>query len=628
VPTTIRPAIAETVRARGRPRARSGRENNQPIRSRGVKRIGSAADHGLYGSTVMKSAASTRKQNRARAARQSVDPLTETRLHVEASERQRAERALAHAEQRYRRLVEKLPAITYIAEGGPAGRWLFVSPQIETMLGYSPEEWRADPTLWASRIHPDDRDRVLSEEADQGMSGVVEPTEYRVVARDGRVLWVRDEAVLSPLADAEGGQVFEGLMTDVSERKRLEEELRHHAEHDALTGLLNRRRFEEELWRHVNVARRGAVLIFDIDHFKLVNDSFGHSVGDETLRAAAACLRERLHSAEALARLGGDEFAAILPDAGADEAMSAVRDMLAWFRDWRDGPPVTASAGVALFDQGSGLSADEILVRADLALYDAKEEGRNQVSLAGAERHVNLQWVERLKEALAEDRLILYGQPIVELATGETLHEELLVRLLDKAGEVIGPSSFLLAAERFGLVREIDRWVVHRALCMAAEGRKVGVNVSAQAIGDPDLVGQIQSELETTGANPANVVIEITETSAVANLDDARRFVEKMTGIGIGVALDDFGTGFSSFAYLKHLPVQWLKIDQEFIRELPLSPADQRIVRAIATIADGFGMRTVAEGVEAEGTEDLLRSYGIDCAQGHRLASPRPLGVG
>ncbi len=521
--------------------------------------------------------------------------------------------------------MEKLPAITYIAEGGPTGRWLFVSPQIETMLGYSPEEWRADPTLWAGRLHPDDRDRVLTEEAYEGLTGVVEPTEYRMVARDGRVLWVRDEAVLSPLADAEGGQVFEGLMTDVTERKRLEEELRHHAEHDALTGLLNRRRFEEELWRHVNVGQRGAVLIFDLDHFKLVNDSFGHSVGDETLRAAAACLRERLQSAEALARLGGDEFAAILPGAGADEALTAVREMLAWFTDRHERPAVTASAGVALFDRGSGLSADEILVRADLALYDAKEEGRNQVSLAGAERHVNLRWVERLREALDEDRLTLYGQPIVDLATGETVHEELLLRLLDREGEVIGPSSFLLAAERFGLVREIDGWVVDRAIRMAADGRRVAANVSAQAIGDPDLAGQIQSKLAATGADPANIVIEITETSAVANLDDARRFVTKMTGIGMGVALDDFGTGFSSFAYLKHLPVQWLKIDQEFIRELPLSPADQRIVRAIATIAEGFGMRTVAEGVEAEGTEELLRSYGIDCAQGHRIAAPRPL---
>lgn len=538
---------------------------------------------------------------------------------------------LREAEERYRRLVEKLPAITYIAEPGAEGGWLFVSPQIEDMLGYSAEEWQADPNLWASRLHPADRERVIAEEGNLAAPGEPAAVEYRMLARDGRVLWVRDEAVLGRQRyHGREVVVFEGLLTEVTERKELEARLRYNADHDALTGLLNRRRFEEELRRRVEGAarngERGAVLIFDIDHFKLVNDSFGHAMGDDVLRAAARCLREELRETDVPARLGGDEFAAIICDVDGAHALSTVRDVLDRVRSSAGDAPVTASGGVVPFDGSCGLSADDVLVRADLALYEAKESGRDQVSLFDGRKHGSLAWLDRLRRAIAEDRLVLHSQPVVELSTGSVVQEELLVRMVDEEGEVVPPAAFLHVAERFGLVREIDRWVVREAVRLAASGRRVAVNVSAQSICGQELTGQLERDLRSTGADPASIVVEITETSAVANLADARRFVERVARIGAGVALDDFGTGFSSFAYLKHLPVQWLKIDMEFIRELARSRADQRIVKAIATIAEGFEMRTVAEGVEDADTLRLLRGYGIDCAQGFHLARPGPAG--
>lgn len=234
-----------------------------------------------------------------------------------------AQERLRETEERYRALVERLPAITYIAQAGGEGRWHFVSPQIERMLGYSVEEWQADPDLWLASVHPADRERVEAEEKRCEENGNALCIEYRMVARDGRVLWVRDEAVVTT-GDSHGspGPVFEGLLTEITERKTLEEQLRHHADHDALTGLVNRRRFEFELRRQVThaarYATRGALLIVDIDHFKGINDSVGHAVGDEVLKMTANALQERLRESDVLARLGGDEFAVLLVGAQGD----------------------------------------------------------------------------------------------------------------------------------------------------------------------------------------------------------------------------------------------------------------------------------------------------------------------
>jgi EAL domain-containing protein (putative c-di-GMP-specific phosphodiesterase class I) len=236
-----------------------------------------------------------------------------------------------------------------------------------------------------------------------------------------------------------------------------------------------------------------------------------------------------------------------------------------------------------------------------------------------------LTWVGRVRRAIEKERLVLYAQPIVELAGGEQVGEELLVRMLDENGELVPPGAFLPTAERFGLIRDIDRWVVSRALELIAAGRSVSVNLSARSVSDPELTSRVEQGLGRAGADPARLTFEITETAATADMEEVRAFAERVRRLGCGLALDDFGTGFGSFIYLKHLPVCELKIDMDFVRGVRASEADRRLVQSIVMIARALGVRTVAEGVEDAATLNLLRDYGVDRAQGWHLGAPAPI---
>jgi diguanylate cyclase (GGDEF)-like protein/PAS domain S-box-containing protein len=534
--------------------------------------------------------------------------------------RRHAAQAAEEAERRYRTLVERLPVVTYRAELGPTGRWTYISPQIEHMTGYSPTEWMADPELWFARLHPGDRDAVERAEARCDREGGRLEIEYRLLARNGDVVWVRDEATSVPGRDG-GPRLVEGLLSDITEQRRAAESLRYHADHDVLTGLVNRRRFEEELER----CGRGAVVIVDVDHFKFVNDSLGHEAGDAVLRGVASSLRERVGASGLPARLGGDEFAVLLPGAGEQEARELAVSLLHAVRSRETRVPVTASAGISVLDAGPTQNPGDALVAADIALYEAKEGGRDRVATFTGQQGQRLTWVGRIRRAIEEERLVLHSQPIVDLATGATAGEELLVRMLDESGEVVMPSAFLPTAERFGLIRDIDRWVVSRALELTAAGRRVSVNLSARSVSDPELTARVEQGLRLAGADPALLVFEITETAAAADMDDVREFAERVQRLGCGLALDDFGTGFGSFIYLKHLPVTELKIDMEFVRNVSTSAADRRLVKSIVMIARGLRVRTVAEGVEDAETLELLRRYGVDRAQGWHLGAPAPV---
>jgi diguanylate cyclase (GGDEF)-like protein/PAS domain S-box-containing protein len=542
------------------------------------------------------------------------------------SQRRRQEEAVEEAELRYRTLVERLPVVTYSAELGPAGRWTYVSPQIEEMTGYSPEEWMADPELWFRRLHPSDRDHVALAEARCDRDGGRLEMEYRLLARDGDVVWVRDEATSTPGRDGTPGQV-EGVLVDITEQRRAAESLRYHADHDVLTGLVNRRRFEEELERCGSDPRRGrgAVVIVDVDHFKFVNDSLGHEAGDAVLRGVASSLRERVGASGLPARLGGDEFAVLLPGADERQARELAVSLLHGVRARETRVPVTASAGIAVFDAGPTQDPGDALVAADIALYEAKEGGRDRVATFTGQQGQRLTWVGRVRRAIEETRLVLYSQPIVELATGDTVGEELLVRMLDEGGELVPPAAFLPTAERFGLIRDIDRWVVSRALELVAAGRNVSVNLSARSVSDPELTSRVEQGIAELGADPARLTFEITETAAAADMEEVRAFADRVQRLGCGLALDDFGTGFGSFIYLKHLPVRELKIDMEFVRHIATSPADRRLVQSIVMIAGALGVRTVAEGVEEAAMVELLREFGVDRAQGWHLGAPAPV---
>ena len=542
------------------------------------------------------------------------------------TQRRSSAQAIEEAERRYRTLVERLPVVTYSAELGPTGRWTYVSPQIEHMTGYTAEEWMADPELWFRRLHPSDRDEVASAEALVEREGGRLEIEYRLLARNGDVVWVRDEATSTPGPDGVSG-VVEGVLVNITEQRRAAESLRYHADHDVLTGLVNRRRFEEEL-EHCGGDPKGsggAVVIVDVDHFKFVNDSLGHEAGDAVLRGVASSLRERVGASGLPARLGGDEFAVLLPGAGEQEARDLALSLLQAVRSRETRVPVTASAGISVFDAGPTHDPGDALVAADIALYEAKEGGRDRVATFTGQQGERLTWVGRIRRAVEADRLVLHAQPIVNLATGEMAGEELLVRMVDETGELVMPSAFLPTAERFGLIRDIDRWVVSRALELIAGGRRVSVNLSARSVSDPELTSRVEQGLRRAGADPALLVFEITETAAAADMEDVRAFAERVQRLGCGLALDDFGTGFGSFIYLKHLPVTELKIDMEFVRHVSQSPADRRLVESIVMIAQALGVRTVAEGVEDDATLALLRKYGVDYAQGWHLGAPAPV---
>ncbi|HEY1357748.1 MAG TPA: GGDEF domain-containing phosphodiesterase [Thermoleophilaceae bacterium] len=296
---------------------------------------------------------------------------------------------------------------------------------------------------------------------------------------------------------------------------------------------------------------------------------------------------------------------------------------------------LTLSIGVALFKGPSQVTEDDVLVEADLAMYDAKDAGRNRTALAAHGRQNRMEdrlsWSDRVRAALGDGRFVLHCQPILDLKTNQVRQHELLLRLPDDDGELVLPATFLYTAERFGLVHAIDRWVIGQAIELLAAEREAGrdlrieVNVSGASMSDPELPTFVEEKLGTAAVDPANLIIEITETAAIANMEHARDFVAMLGALGCPFAIDDFGAGFGSFYYLKHLAADYLKIDGEFIHKLPASSTDQMIVRSIVQTAKGLGKRTIAEFVGDEETLQLLRSLGVDYAQGYHIARPRPL---
>jgi diguanylate cyclase (GGDEF)-like protein/PAS domain S-box-containing protein len=412
------------------------------------------------------------------------------------------------------------------------------------------------------------------------------------------------------------------VFDDVTAQRTVEERLRYQADHDHLSGLYNRRRFIEEVEEQLEYSRRygtaGALLMLDLDSFKFINDSFGHETGDDLIRRVATLLRDRLRTTDPVGRLGGDEFAVLLREAGSAEALDLAKSLSRLIKSSSE-PSVDASVGIATFNGTEPVVADDLVVRADIALYQAKQ-GAGAVAWHG-QKSGRLTWVTEIRDALDEDRLILYSQPILNLGTDSLEGEELLVRLVDRSGDVIPPAGFLPIAERFGLIQDIDRLVVKHALELARSGRKLAVNLSAHSIDDDEIFRMI-AEAAGSGVDPRLLTFEITETAAVSNLEEARRFAEHLQRIGCALALDDFGTGLSSLGYLKHIPAQVLKIDIEFVHGVASSSIDQYMVQTIVGIAKRLGQVTVAEGVENAATLTTLRRFGVDYAQGYYIGRP------
>jgi EAL domain-containing protein (putative c-di-GMP-specific phosphodiesterase class I) len=351
-------------------------------------------------------------------------------------------------------------------------------------------------------------------------------------------------------------------------------------------------------------------------------------------------VRQRIRQTDLLARIGGDEFAVLLPQTDADQAQVAadgiVKAMGRHVAVLGDKSiRVTASVGLAMFGD---LSAVEVLACADIAMYEAKQAGRNRFALYSPGRgrrervSARLLEAEHLRTALEEDRLLLYGQPILDLRENEIRQYEVLLRLRDEeGGEPLTPSAFLYVAERFGLIQAIDGWVVRKAIELIAEHERAGrrlvlhVNLSGKSIGDPKVAALTESALAEAGIDPSRLVLELTETAAIANIEEAKAFAHRLRARGCQLALDDFGAGFGSFYYLKNLPFDYFKIDGDFIRGITGSPMDQLVVQAIVGIARGMGKKTIAEFVTDDETQHLLERVGVDYTQGYHVGRPRPL---
>ena len=450
----------------------------------------------------------------------------------------------------------------------------------------------------------------------------------------------------------EAGELVIGILRDVTERMALQTALRHHASHDDLTGLLNRREFQQRLRALVDAlpADHGphALIYVDLDQFKVVNDTCGHLAGDELLRQLGLRLKRLVNPRDMIARLGGDEFGLLLHDRGIEDAMrlaESLCDTVSRYRFVWDGRgfEITASVGVCAID-GDTVSAEDVLSAADAACYVAKDEGRNRAQLYfGGEackgKRQEMQWVTRLHKALDENRFQMWQQRILDLKCGADTrsgHVEMLLRLIDEEGTIVAPGVFFPAAERYGLMPAIDRWVIQHLLLDSPRSplladaarraeRKYAINLSGASLNDDRFLLFLEDALRRTRMATPALCFEITETVAVANFGRVREVMQHLRQFGCRFALDDFGSGMSSFSYLKNLPVDSLKIDGALVRNIVVDAADLAMVEAITRVGRVLGLKTVAEFVETEATLQRLREIGVDYAQGYAIHRPEPL---
>lgn len=500
----------------------------------------------------------------------------------------------------------------------------------------------------ADLVHPDDR-AAQAEQAGRLLSGELTATTFsqRLLGASGRELPVRFS--LSVSRDAAGRP--ERLVVqaeDRAERERLEQRVRFEAEHDPLTGLHNRAAFGAIVGRHLAFTRRyereGVLAVIDLDRFHDVNEAAGPGAGDELLRAVAGALSARLRESDVLARLGSDEFGLLLPEVDGTEGLRVVEGLLAEIAaagvDLGTATlRATASAGLSHFGGGGARTTEEAFTEADVALMAAKDRGRARAVLydgrvreAHAGARLQRTWVEKVRGALDEGSFVLDCQPIVPVDGGEAVMYELLLRMIDEDGTIVRPNWFLHLAQRHGLMPGIDEWVIARAVGMAATraaaGRPVtlAVNVSAESVANPVLLGAVVELLIAHPEAGEHLVFELSERAATADVEQTARFIARLREFGCSFSLDDFGSGAGSFAHLKRLRFDTVKLDGEFTRGLPRSPEDVAIVGALVSVARSLGMTVVAECVEDPDILDAVRGFGVEYAQGLHVGRPGRVG--
>jgi diguanylate cyclase (GGDEF)-like protein/PAS domain S-box-containing protein len=533
----------------------------------------------------------------------------------------------------------------------PEGHIEFVNPVADAMIGYTADEVQGrhinevffanEEFTYKPLIDPFIRDAASSDEymrfTKEGMLHNHLGEEYAINITASQIR-DRSNKVLG----------FVLVVRDITETRRLTSEMAYQASHDTLTGLVNRREFEQRLEdalvRAAKDRQQHALLYLDLDQFKVVNDTCGHMAGDELLKQMAAVLTSKIRRADTLGRLGGDEFGVLLEECDlgkAERIAEQLRQAVKEYRFvWEDRAfEIGVSIGMITVTASSGTRA-ELLSAADVACYAAKDAGRNRIHVYAlndsklAQRHGEMLWVSKITEALENDRFRLYYQaiePIGDLQTNGR-HFEVLIRMQESENKVIQPGAFLSAAERYNLSPNIDRWVLKTMLtwlvehpAIASTISSVSINLSGLSIGDDSFLDFVFEQFKLTGSRPEQICFEVTETAAIANFAQAAGFVAELKKFGCRFALDDFGSGMSSFAYLKNLEVDYLKIDGMFVKDIVEDPIDYAMVKSINEIGHVMGKQTIAEFVENDVILAKLRGLGVDFAQGYGIAKPAPL---
>jgi diguanylate cyclase (GGDEF)-like protein/PAS domain S-box-containing protein len=563
---------------------------------------------------------------------------------ADITERKRAEQAIFAEKERAQVTLQSIgdAVISTDAEG----RIEYINPVAERLTAWNLEEARGrslgEVLNLVNEITREPIENPLVCALGRGESGA--PGDHSVlVTRSGQEVAIQESA--APICDRQG-QVIGAVIVfhDVTKERRLKRALSYQASHDALTGLINRREFDNRLHVAVLSAQRGegsyALLYIDLDQFKVVNDTCGHEAGDRLLRDVTGLLQARVRASDTIARLGGDEFGVLLEGCTLDQATRIAEGVRQAIRDYRfvwgaSTLSVGASVGVVHI-KADTQSVANVLSAADIACYAAKDEGRNRIHVYEADgvshRHKEMHWVSRLTRAVEEGQLELFFQPIVPIGrSGARDFHELTVRLRDESRQLVPPTEFIPAAERYNIMPTIDRWVLKQAIQLLKDRQRQGrslpilaVNLSGTSLNEQSFADLILSSVAETEVASA-LCFEITETAAVTSLVNATQFMRELKGRGCKFSLDDFGTGLSSFMYLKTLPVDFLKIDGQFIRQIAQDAVDRSMVEAISKVGRALGIATVAEWVESEEVLQELRRIGVDFAQGYLLAAPKPI---
>jgi len=555
------------------------------------------------------------------------------------AEKRRIIQLLLESENRYRDLVETSHDLIWATDA--QGRFTYLNTAAHDIFGLAPKDLigRCFFNFEADAAHIANRRFLATLRRDGEVKNYV--THVVTASREDR--WI---GINARLTHDENGEVLgiRGTARDITDQHLATKRIEHLAMHDPLTDLPNRHSLQTRLESALGDGRVGALLFIDIDHFKYVNDNFGHRSGDQLIVGVGSVLREavRLAGGE-LFRLGGDEFAIHLPEAlrkqasdMAENALDAIRHYRFQASEQKVVSHMSASIGIALYPF-HGNDVPGLFSNVDIAMYQAKELGRNRYMLFDQasdnlrSTHKRIHWAKRLRDALDDDRVTLFAQPVVRLRDQKAVHHEILVRLRDDDGGLIQPSSFIELAESLGLVQEIDMQVVEKLLAFMREHHQLGkklryfVNLSRVSISDERWIKGFLSKLNSSGVDPSQLVFEVTETAAMSEIDVTLNFIKRLKNLGSRFALDDFGAGFSSFYYLKRFEVDYLKIDGSFIRDLATDEGSRLFVRALNDVARGLSKQVVAEWVEAPEVLKLLVGMGAQYGQGYLFRKPMPL---